>query len=197
MMQRHAMVFLLVLPAALLLHAKNKKPASLPAVFGQARSVYVEATDGKEFDPNLDAADRMAIADVRDALAHWKRYAPAASRQEADLVIVVRKGRAESGVASGNAGLTPRPGQMPSGANRQGGFGSTDEMAVDTGASEDLLEACTVNGNGKLSAPLWQQSMPNGLNAPDVFLLKQFEEAVDKAYPPQPATQNQPGQHLP
>jgi len=29
--------------------------------------------------------------------------------------------------------------------------------------------------------------MPNGLNAPKVMLLVQFEESVDKAYPVQPA----------
>ena len=147
-MKLHTVVALLVFPSALLLHAKDKKPAGVPAVFGQARYVYVKAMDGSEFDPNLDTQDRMAIADVRDALAQWKRYAEVTSMDEAELVIVVRKGR----VASANAGIVPRPGQMPNGANRQGGFGTPEpgeETGAEVGPADDLFEVCTVNSNGK------------------------------------------------
>ena len=89
-----AIALLLLFPAALLLQAKDKKKTIVPAVFGQARYVYVEAVDGREFDPNLYPEDREAIADVRDALADWNRYTLTTEREQADLVIVVRKGDA-------------------------------------------------------------------------------------------------------
>lgn len=178
---RQSVALALLLPAALLLRAKDKKP-SVPAVFGQAKYVYVEAIDGQEFDPNLNPDDRIAIADVRDALDNWKRYILTTSRSDADVVIVVRKGRLESA----NVGIAPRRGQMPGGAGQPGGIGSGEQIGGDVGPPDDLLEVCQVNPDGKLSGPLWHQSMPNGLNAPKVMLLVQFEEAVDKAYPPQP-----------
>ncbi|MGP8252680.1 MAG: hypothetical protein ACLQHF_11635 [Terracidiphilus sp.] len=178
-----AVAFLLLFPAALLVQAKDKKSPSVPAVFGQARYVYVEAIDGQEFDPNLNPDDRIAIADVRDALDNWKRYMLTTSRSEADLVIVVRKGRAESG----NVGITPRRGQLPNGAGQPGEIGSGGQMGGEADRPEDFFEVCQVKTNGGLSTPLWQRSMPDGLRAPQVMLLEQFEEAVDKAYPRQPA----------
>jgi hypothetical protein len=197
MKPHQAVAIALLLPAALLLHAKNKKP-SVPAVFGQARYAYVEAVDGKEFDPNLDPDDRIAIADVRDALDNWKRYILTTSESEADVVIVVRKGR----VARGNVGITPHQGQLPGGAGQPGSIGAGGQFGAEVGPPDDFFEVCPVNTDGKLSSPLWQQSMPYGLNAPKVVLLEQFEEAVDKAYPPPPAgsqkaSQSQPSQQQP
>ena len=184
MKPHQAVALTLFLPVALLLQAKDKKP-NVPAVFGQAKYVYVEAIDGKEFDSNLNPDDRVAIADVRDALDNWKRYILTTSRSDADVVIVVRKGRLESA----NAGIAPHRGQMPGGAGQPGGIGSGEQIGGEVGPPDDLFEVCQVNPDGKLSGPLWHQSMPNGLNGPKVMLLVQFEEAVDKAYPPQPPAQ--------
>jgi hypothetical protein len=71
----------------------KKKDPDIPALFRQARYVYVEAVDGDEFNPRLYPEDRQAIADVRYALQAWNRYALTIRRQDADLVFVVRKGR--------------------------------------------------------------------------------------------------------
>ena len=73
-------------------HSKKKDP-DIPALFRQARYVYVEAVDGDEFNPRLYPEDRQAIADVRHALQAWNRYALTIRQQDADLVFVVRKGR--------------------------------------------------------------------------------------------------------
>ncbi len=181
-MKIHSAVALtLLFPAVLLLNAKEKKPV-IPAIFGQARYVYVEAIDGQEFDPNLNPEDRIAIADVRDALDDWGRYTLTMNRGEADLVVVVRKGRA----ASGNVGIAPRHGQLPGSAGQPGQPGSGAEFGADAGPADDLLEVCQIDPGGKLSGPLWERSMSDGLNAPRVLLLEQFEKAVDKAYPLQP-----------
>ena len=122
---RQAIALTLLFPSALLLHAKNKKPI-VPAVFGQARYVYVQAIDGQEFDLNLNPDDRIAISDVRNALDNWKRYILTTNRSEADVVVVVRKGRAADvvvavprGRASGaDVGVTPRGGPLPGGAGQ-------------------------------------------------------------------------------
>jgi hypothetical protein len=199
MKPHRAVALLLVFSAAMLLHAKDKKP-SVPAVFGQARYVYVEAMDGQEFDPNLYPEDRMAIADVRDALEHWHRYILTTQRDQADLVIVVRRGRA----ASADVGLRPTPagrGQVGAGQPQAGGpiggassgsmGGPGIEVGGEAGPADDLFEVCQVNESGKRSGPLWERTMPEGLSAPRVMLLQQFKDAVEKAYPSQPPPQGQ------
>jgi hypothetical protein len=184
-MKPHQVVAIaLLFPAVLLLHAKDKKP-KVPAVFGQAKYIYVEAVDGEEFDPNIDPEDKLAIADVRDALDNWKRYILTSGRIDADVVIVVRKGRA----AGKTVVVTPRRGPLTGGAGQPAEIGEGSQIGRDEDDPDDTLEVCTVDPNGKLSNPLWQRSMPGGLRAPRMPLLEQFEEAVDKAYPPQAAPQ--------
>lgn len=191
-----AIALLLLFPAALLVQAKNKKQSGVPAVFGQARYVYVEAVDGKEFDPNLNPPDREAIADVRDALTDWHRYTLTTERDQADLVIVVRKGR----VASTDVAVSPRGGssspslggsmgtQAPGQGRANAPMGGPGiEADAEMGPPDDLFEVCQINQNGKLSTPLWERTMQDGLDAPRVLLLRQFRDAVEKAYPSQTA----------
>jgi hypothetical protein len=189
MKSHRATVLLLIVLPALAVSAKDKKQQSLPAVFGQARYVYVEAVNGREFDPNLDAADREAIADVRDALRAWGRYTYTTEREQADLVFVVRKGR----IAEGDVGVSnsPFPQTVPAGAPNAGsqrGAGPVVSAGAEMGPRDDLFEVCQMNPNGKVSGPLWQHSMPDGLTAPRITLFQQFKEAVEKAYPLHPAS---------
>ena len=99
-----------------LAHSKPKKP-DLPAVFQNAKYVYVEAVDGDILKPGLFPEDRHAISDVQDSLREWKRYAIALSRKDADLVFVVRKGRlAAAQVHGGISAGSPQvggPGASP------------------------------------------------------------------------------------
>lgn len=195
-----AITLLLVFPAALLVQAKNKKQPVVPAVFGQATYVYVEATDGREFDPNLYPEDREAIADVRDALTDWHRYVLTTEREHADLVIVVRKGRA----VSEDVGVSPRGGPVSGGIGSVGGQipgqgrggapmgGPGVQTRSEVGPPDDFFEVCQITPEGKLGVALWERTMPEGLNAPRVPLFRQFREAVDKAYPSQPAQPKKP-----
>ncbi len=186
-----AIAFLLVFPAVLLVQAKDKKSSNVPAVFGQARYVYVEAVDGQEFDPNLYPEDREAIADVRDALTGWKRYTLTTERDQADLIFVVRKGRA----ARADAGMSRNGGPDPVGVGQpRSGVpmgGTAAQMGGEMGPLDDFFEVCQGNADGKRGTPLWERSMPDGLSAPRVLLFQQFKEAVDKAYPLQPTGQAQ------
>jgi hypothetical protein len=185
-MKPHKLVVVfLLLSTAHFLQAKDKKPI-VPALFGQAHYVYVEAVDGREFDPNLYPEDREAIADVRDQLEEWNRYSLTTEREQADLIIVVRKGRA----ASSDVGVSPRggPTQIGVGQPRSNGpmGGPSIEAGGQVGSSEDLFEVCQMDSNGKRGTPLWEHLMPDGLNAPRVLLFQQFKDAVEKAYPSQP-----------
>lgn len=185
-------LILFMLPTFVLAQKKTKKP-NVPEIFDHARYVYVEAVDGEEFNPDLYPADRNAIADVRDALHKWGRYNLTIDRAQADLVIVVRKGRlagAEANGTIGTRGQYPQPGsqggQFPGGQQRpQGpGLGIGEEI----GPPDDLFQVCQLNADGKLSGPLWIRSIAGGLDAPRLALFAQFKNEVEKAYPSAPAT---------
>jgi hypothetical protein len=50
-----------------------------------------------------------------------------------------------------------------------------------------MLQVYTTNPDGKLIGPVWNREMREGLDGPDVPLLRQLRIAVEKAYPSQPA----------
>jgi hypothetical protein len=165
---------------------KPKKP-SLPEVFEQAHLVYVQAVDGTEFDANVPAADRMAIAAVRDAISAWGRYTITPERGKADLVIFVRKGRPGEGrpAASITALQDPHMGggadtAAPDASRAQGsGMGG----GGGAGMGDDLLKVCPLNPDGKPGKDLWSRTLAGGLDAPRLLLFAQLKEAVEKAYP--------------
>ena len=192
-------LLLVLLPTAALAQHKAKKPI-VPAIFNHAQYVYVEAVDGQEFDPRLNPDDRQAIADVRDAVGQWNRYPLTMRREDADIVIVVRKGRAVEGKAGVIIGTSSGPG-AGSGSGPQGnpspgqprgqngpGVGVVGGGEVRT--PDDLFEICQLNTDGTLSIPLWMRTFPDGLDGPKGMLFEQFKDAVEKAYPSQPANQS-------
>jgi hypothetical protein len=182
--------------------AKNKKKDTLPAVFSNARFVYVQAEDGDILKPGLFPEDREAIANVQDALKDWNRYALTLHRNDADLIIIVRRGRLASaqlhgGLAAGNqpviGGSYPRrnpagagssaPGDDPDRTDRADALGARTEV----GPNDDTLRVFSLTPQGKLSGPLWSREMKDGLDAPDVLLVRFLKDAVDHDYPQQPA----------
>ncbi len=192
---RIAVLLLVLLPALAPAQHKTKKPI-VPAIFNHAQYVYVEAIDGQEFDPALLPEDRQAIADVQAALQQWNRYSLTTRREDADIVIVVRKGRvvvAKAGVVVGSS--SGPQGNPSSGQPRgQAGTGVGVVAGGEVGTPDDLFEICQLNTDGTLSTPLWIRTFPGGLDGPKVMLFEQFRNAVEKAYPSQPASQpaNQP-----
>jgi hypothetical protein len=205
----------LVAPLAL---AKDKKKSTLPAVFSNARYVYVQAEDGDIMKPGLFPEDREAIANVQDALNDWHRYAVTINRGDADLIIIVRKGRLVGAQLNGGIGVGTVPGASGSYPNRNpSGTGNANPDRNDTvesvgarsevGPRDDILRVYTTSSGGKLSGPFWSNEMKDGLDAPDVPLLRELRAAVDHAYPPQSASQpapqpsgkpsNQPGNQTP
>jgi hypothetical protein len=200
--------------AAGLLRAKDRKP-SVPEVLGRAHTAYVEAVDGQQFDRNLDPDEREAIADVQDALQAWKRYRLVTEREDADIVFVVRKGREIArdgngdlggpsqnpslGGPGGGPGIGPgaRPGSGPGlGGAPMPGQGEPAPVAGPS-VTEDVLEVCLVNADGKLTSPVWARSLEGGLKGPQVMLFRQLRDAVDKTYPIPPASPPAPQQASP
>lgn len=166
---------------------KTSKPV-VPAVFNQAQYVYVQATDGDEFNPNLLPEDRQAIADVMTAIQGWKRYVLVYQRSQADLVFVVRRGRLVTG--RGSVGITRGPARLPGqGSGQQGapipqqGNGTVIGAGGEVGPPNDLLWVCTLDTEGRLNSPLWSRTEKDGLDSPDVPLFKEFKRVVDQAYP--------------
>jgi hypothetical protein len=169
-----------------LAHGKPKKP-DLPAVFQNAKYIYVEAVDGDILKPGLFPEDRQAISDVEDSLRTWKRYAIALNRNDADLVIVVRKGRLAAGQVHGGISGGSRPATGP-GASPLPGQTRGPEVGVrtDVGEPDDMLRVYIQN-EGELKAIVWDRTLEGGLDAPSVQLVRQLRAAVEKAYPQQPA----------
>jgi hypothetical protein len=184
---------------------KTKKHKDVPAVFENAHFVYVEAVDGDQMKPGLYPADRQAIFDVQNGLRDWNRYALATRRDEADVVLVVRKGRVASGQVHGSLSegtRVPVPGgQTASRAQGAGGVGAgpagqngdgADAGAeAEMGPESDMLRVYIMS-DGKMTGPVWTRELPDGLDAPSLMLLQQLRTAVERAYPSQPPPVKQP-----
>ncbi|HTA47871.1 MAG TPA: hypothetical protein VK930_00345 [Verrucomicrobiae bacterium] len=71
---------------------KANAPQNLPAFPGtlvNARFIYVTSYDGDQFDPNLLAEDRQAIATVQDAMQKWGKFILVYEPRQADIILMV------------------------------------------------------------------------------------------------------------
>jgi hypothetical protein len=183
-----ATLLLLVAPFAVA-QQKPKKHSDLPAVFSNARYVYVQAEDGDIMRPGLYPEDRDAISDVHQGIRDWNRYAVTTNREDADLIFIVRKGRIAGAQGRiGVSGGSPRqPGApVPGSDPRQDGIGTSVGAAGEVGPPDDLMRVYTQTPDGKPTGPLWSREMKDGLDAPSVLLLQQLKQAVERSYPPLP-----------
>lgn len=192
--------------------AKDKKKNNVPAVFNTAHFVYVQAEDSDIMNPSLFPEDRDAISNVQEGVRDWKRYVVTLNRGDADLVFIVRKGRlaaaqtrGDIGVGNGPIMTGSYPGGRPGGPGNPGSAGNpgdpnSDRMGnigsyqgvgarTDVGPEDDILRVYSLTPDGKLNGPLWSREMKDGLDKPNVLLLRALRDAVDRAYPPQTAGQ--------
>jgi len=169
---------------------KHPKKNSAPsAAFNNARYVYVQAEDGDITRPNLFPEDRQAIADTLDGLRDWNRYGIATTPGDADLIFVVRKGRLVS--AQGTVGVSagsslPRVGVGSRDPSSSQDSGSDIGARGEVGPPDDMLSVYLRNPDGKRGARIWIGRQDDGLNAPNLPLLRQLRAAVDQAYPVNP-----------
>ena len=200
---------LVLAPAFSLLQAKPKKTDKLPAVFDQASYFYVEAIDGDEFDPRLYPEDRQAIANVEQAIQGWHRYRITVKREQADLIFVVRKGRAgqahvgvDSGGPQGDAEsrspMDPNSPGNPNNPSNPNGHNNPNypeglgvEVGAGVGSPDDLLEVYFKNPEHASGTLIWRRTEADGLDKPTVSLVRKLKEEIDQAYPQQTASQTQ------
>lgn len=194
-MKSSAVLALVLLPTLTLAQNQNTKK-TVPAVFNNARYVWVESMDGDIFTPTLLPADRHAIIVVQNALERWGRYVLCTDRKEAELIFVVRAGRAgeaSTGVGVGNPGTeqpdsrNPRQKQPPDWSSPDS-MGSEVPMGTKVmvggaaGPPNDLLKVVAGN-DPENSTQVWLRSEKNGLGSPNVPLFQQLKKAVDHDYP--------------
>jgi hypothetical protein len=98
----------LLLPS--LVFAKDKQKTRLPDYVLQARTVAVVIDRNAGVSLNDPQANQVAQRDVETALLNWGRYQPILAGQNADLVIVVRRGTGK--IAAGTV-QDPRQGRRP------------------------------------------------------------------------------------
>lgn len=171
---------------------KKDKP-DLPKIFDTARYVYVEALEADRDTPDLLSLDRDTIANIREALHDWGRYSLTTDRDNAELVLVVHRGRRD---ASAPPSPTGPPifggGQRPQGKNpfpssstdpSNPGNGQGGDAQDEAIAPDDQLAVYIANGSGSLSGPIWSRSHKNGLNTPQLQIFKQLKNDVETAYP--------------
>ena len=170
---------LVVLALPMAGQTKPKKGPPLPELFLNATYVYVEAYDGNEYDPRLLPEDRKAIADVADAVRTWGRYHLTLRREEAEIVIQVRKGRIASatGRVGGSIGTVPDGVQIPPSSRTE--TSTNVGMGVEAGPPNDLLSVYGLDPKGNLLGPYWRKSKKGGLNSPSMELVKKFKEEVE------------------
>jgi hypothetical protein len=184
-----ALAVLSLVVAVVCVAQKAKKHAGVSGAFKDARYVYVQAQDGDIMKPGLYPEDRQAISDIEDGVRDWNRYALAISRREANLVFVVRKGRSAAEQNQGGVSAGPRPPGPPTQSRQPGEIPDGGGMGVgmEVGPTDDILQVFSTDPDGKLTGPIWQRAMRDGLEGPSVPLLRQLRAAVDHAYPSQPA----------
>jgi len=170
--------------------AKPKKP-SLSEAFETARTVFIETRDGRSIlDLSLDQEERNAILDMQDAVQDWGRYSLSRSRRDADLILVLYKGRLRRDQpnlpATGGlrAPIGHSPVQDPSDASQSG---TTNNSPDGLTQEKDELRVYTIQSDGKLKGPIWRGELERGLTGPNPLLLRRLKDEVEKSYPAQPA----------
>jgi len=156
------------------------------AILLNSRHVYVEAWDGDFFNPHLLPEDRKAILDVQNALQDWNRYLVTVKRRDAEILVVVRKGR----IVTVNAGVGGNIGSGPDERGPREELGSNQPKAEggdkagvgpEVAGRDDLFFVYLVNQNGSLIGPIWIHHQKDGLDTPGIPLFKQFKESIEAA----------------
>jgi hypothetical protein len=146
-----------------------KEKTAMPALITNATYVFVTTYDGDLVNPEVPPEDRHAVADVQKALEKWGRYTLVYKPQEADLILVVRTGRA----LEIKAGI-----QKSTTTSVASSRGSAQMIGGEIGDSRDSLAVYTASPSTQ-AMPLWRNRAANGLKGPEIPLLKEFQAKVE------------------
>jgi hypothetical protein len=197
---------LLFLPLAVAAKDKDKDKSQLPKLVVSAQYVMVitECGDPAEqpLNPHIMAEDRQAVSDVQNAIEKWGRYTIAYRPQDADLILVVRKGRLADAVLGADIhaesrnpnGSNQRQNSAPAGPDdaenpcgtglgpSSPGFSVHPETSGDAGDPLDMLVLYSTSmGSQTNSPPLWRGRRADGLKAPQMRLVEDLRAKVEAA----------------
>jgi len=164
---------LLLVCCATPLLAQSRK--TMPLMVAKARFVMVTTYYGSNLaDPRITPEDRQAVADVQNAIQKWKHYQLAYRKSDADIILLVRRGR--TGTVSTGVGI-----HRDTLGNRSMG----PIVATEIGSPDDMIEVYNAS-TGIGGAPLWLATMKDGLESPGLKLFKEFQSAVEQALKKKP-----------
>ena len=90
----------------------------------------------------------------------------------------------------------PTPANPGDASQTTSGDSTTVGVRGEAGPPNDLLWVYMVKPNGSLMGPIWQNTHKDGLDEPDIPLLKDLIEQIDATYPrPPPKPAATPAQH--
>jgi hypothetical protein len=173
--------------------AKDKKKAILPTYVLRAQTVAVIIDPDAGFTVEDPQANRVAQRDVETALLNWGRYNPILQTNDADLIVVVRKG---NGRMVNDTIHDPRQNNRPgsviaadNGASINGQHGTSQNQPdpgvtpqMEIGQSEDSFLVYEGGGDRPLDrAPVWRYVAKDGLLTPAVPAVDAFRKAVADA----------------
>jgi hypothetical protein len=172
--------------------AKDKKKTILPAYVLRAQTVAVIIDPNAGFTVEDPQANRTAQRDVESALLSWGRYNPIMQINDADLIVVVRKG---NGRMVNDTIHDPRQNNRPgsvipsdNGASISGQEGPRGQSnpqvtpQMEIGQSEDSFLVYEGGGDRPLDrAPVWRYLGQDGLMTPAVPAVDAFRKAVADA----------------
>lgn len=170
--------------------AQKKPKDNFPALILHARYIYVTAFTGDQFNPRVMQEDRIAMNDVINALRKWGRYAITYNENNADLVMVVRRGKVaalKGGVILGGPNVSVgRPG-VDVGVGRPGAGTGTSSggpgvySGAEAGSPDDTLMVMRGGEPPLDTSALWRRSAHNGLQGPNPALVQAFKKDVEQA----------------
>ena len=173
--------------------AKDKKKAILPTYVLHARTVAVIIDPTAGFTIDDPRANEVARQDVESALLSWGRYNPILQTNDADLIVVVRKG---NGRMVNDTIHDPRQNNRPgsvltadNGVSLNGQHGTSSPQPspeptpqMDIGQTEDSFLVYEGGGDRPLDrAPAWRYIANDGLMPHSVPAVDAFRKAVAEA----------------
>jgi hypothetical protein len=172
--------------------AKDKKKAILPTYVLRAQTVAVIIDPNAGFTIDDPRANQVAKQDVESALLSWGRYNPILQTNDADLIVVVRKG---NGRMVNDTIHDPRQNNRPGsvipadngasinaqeGPRAQSSPEVTPQMEI--GQTDDSFVVYEGHGDRPLDrAPVWRYVAKDGLLTPAVPAVDAFRKAVADA----------------
>lgn len=182
--------------------AKNKTEKTLPDYILHARTVAVLVDPKAGIAVEDPWANQVAQKDVETALLNWGRFFPVLSAQEADLIIVIRKGHGRlvddtisdprqnnrAGVINptdNGVGMGAQHGRQPTtsapGVSDNGSQGSAPTQ-MEIGSVEDTFLVYKGGVDHPLDSPVgWRYTAKDGLRPHTVPAVDEFRKALAAA----------------